>query len=60
MKKSLKLAGHMVISNIAIGLCRNSKYHNEVLRYLKIFMMVSRSLPSSQISGSMYNTVVSS
>ncbi len=52
MKKSRKLSCHVVDSNIANGslptLGRN---------YFKRFIMESRFLPSSQISGRMYNRV---
>jgi hypothetical protein len=58
MKKSVKLACHVVNSNIAIGSLPTLQISVGFLRYLKTFMMVSRSLPSSQISGRMYNTVV--
>jgi hypothetical protein len=40
-------------------LCRSSKCRADLWRYLKRFMKESRLLPSSQISGRMYNTVVS-
>ncbi len=40
-------------------LCRNSKRRADLSRYFKWFIMESRFLPSSQISGRMYNTVVS-
>jgi hypothetical protein len=40
-------------------LCRNSKHRADFSRYLKRFMIESRLLPSSQISGRMNNTVVS-
>ncbi len=59
MKKSVKLACHVVNSNIAMVLCRRFKYRQELQRYLKRFLMESRFLPSFQISGRMYNAVVS-
>ncbi len=40
-------------------LCRNSKNRADFSHYLKRFMMDSWLLPSSQIVGTMYNTVVS-
>ncbi len=39
-------------------LCRNIKFWADFSRYLKRFIMDSRYLPSSQISGKMYNSVV--
>ena len=40
-------------------LCRNTKCRADFSRYLKRFIMDSRFLPSSQISGKIYNSVVS-
>jgi hypothetical protein len=40
-------------------ICRNTKCRADFSRYLKRFIMDSRFLPSSQISGKMYNSVVS-
>jgi hypothetical protein len=40
-------------------ICRNNKCWADFSRYLKRFIMDSRFLPSSQISGKMYNSVVS-
>ena len=61
MKKSVKLACHVVNSRIQTSLlvlCRRSKYRKELQRYLKRFMMESQFLPSFQISGRIYNSVV--
>jgi hypothetical protein len=40
-------------------LCQNTKCRVDFSRYLKRFIMDSRILPSSQISGKIYNSVVS-
>jgi hypothetical protein len=58
MKKSVKLACHVVNSNIAVGSLPTLQISVGFFPYLKRFMMASRSLPSSQISGKMHNTVV--
>ncbi len=61
MKKSGKVACHVVNSNIAIGSLPTLQISVGMLRYFlfeKIIMMF-RFLPSFQISGRMYNTVVS-
>ncbi len=40
-------------------LCRRSKHRADLSHYLKRFIMESRSLPTFQILGRMYNTAVS-
>jgi hypothetical protein len=60
MKKSVKLACHVVNSNIAISSLPTLQISLVIVAlFEKRFMMVSLFLPSSQISGRIYNTVVS-
>ncbi len=59
MNKSGKLASHVLISNNARFPCRPSKFRCGLSRYLKRSVMESRFLPSSLLSGRIYNTVVS-
>ena len=61
MKKSRKLALHATwwIQTSVLVLWRHSTYREEMSRYLKRFITLSRFLPLSQILGRMYNTDVS-
>ncbi len=60
MRKSGKLAGHAVNSNIAIGSLPTLQISLGIIAlFLKRYMMDSRSSPSFQTSVRMYNTDVS-
>jgi hypothetical protein len=59
MKKSTKLACHVENSNIAVGSLPTLQTSHGLLALFERFFMESRSLPTSQISGMMYNTGVS-
>ncbi len=58
MKKSEKLTCHVVNENTAIDSSPTLQISVETVCNLKRFMMVSRFLPLSQISGRMYNTAL--
>jgi hypothetical protein len=59
MKKSGKLTSIVLISNIAINFLPTVQISFGIVALLKRIMLESRFLPSSQISGVMYNTIVS-
>jgi hypothetical protein len=59
MKKSGKLACHVVNSNIAFGSLPTLQISLGIVALFERFMMESRFVPSFQISGRLYNTVVS-
>jgi len=59
MKKSGKLACHMVNSNIAIGSLPTLHISIGIVALFEKIYYEARFLPSSQILGRMYNTVVS-
>jgi hypothetical protein len=58
MKKSGKLACHVVNSNIAIGSLPTLQISLATIALFEKIDDESRFLPSSQISGRMYNSVV--
>jgi hypothetical protein len=59
MKNSGKLACHVVNSNIAIGSLPKLQTSHGLLAFFEKIYLESRSLPSFQTSGRIYNTVVS-
>jgi hypothetical protein len=59
MKKSGKLACHVENSNIAIGSLPTLQTSHGLLALFEKIYYGERSLPASQISGKMYNSVVS-
>jgi hypothetical protein len=58
MKKSAKLVCHVVNSNIAIGSLPTLQISLATIALFEKIDDESRFLPSSQISGRMYNSVV--